>query len=70
MIISDRDSQFVAHFWDQLHTFLGTHLIHSSAYHLQIDGQTERVNQILEDMSRASVLEHPGSYMDIDVVLH
>jgi hypothetical protein len=34
MIISDRGSQFVAHFWEQLYAFLGTHLIHSSAYHL------------------------------------
>jgi transposase InsO family protein len=47
MIISDRGSQFVTHFWEQLHASLGTHLIHSSAYHPQMDGQTERVNQIL-----------------------
>jgi hypothetical protein len=40
-IISDRGSQFIARFWEQLHTSLGTHLIHSSAYHLQTDGQTE-----------------------------
>jgi hypothetical protein len=33
MIISDRGSQIVAHFWEQLHTSLGSHLIHSSAYH-------------------------------------
>jgi hypothetical protein len=32
-IISDRGSQFIAHFWEQLHTSLGTHLIHSPAYH-------------------------------------
>jgi hypothetical protein len=32
MIISDRGSQFVARFWEQLHASLGTHLIHSSAY--------------------------------------
>jgi hypothetical protein len=33
MIISNRGSHFVAHFWEQLHASLGTHLIHSSAYH-------------------------------------
>jgi hypothetical protein len=60
-IISDPGSQFVARFWEQLHASLGTPLIHSSAYHPQTDGQTERVNQILEDMLRACVLEHPGS---------
>jgi hypothetical protein len=32
-IISDRGSQFIARFWEQLHASLGTHLIHSSAYH-------------------------------------
>jgi transposase InsO family protein len=41
MIISDRGSQFIAHFWEQLHASLGTHLIHSLAYHPQTDGQTE-----------------------------
>jgi hypothetical protein len=40
-VISDRGSQFVAHFWEQLHALLETHLIHSSAYLPQIDGQTE-----------------------------
>jgi hypothetical protein len=32
-IISDRGSLFVAHFWEQLHVSLRTHLIYSSAYH-------------------------------------
>jgi hypothetical protein len=38
-------------------------VIRSSAYHPQIDGQTERVNQILEDMLRACVL-HYGKNWD------
>jgi hypothetical protein len=49
-IISDQGPQFIARFSEQLYASLGTHLIHSSAYHPQTDGQTERVNQILEDM--------------------
>jgi hypothetical protein len=65
-IISDRGSQFVTHFWEQLHASLGTHLIHNSAYHPQTDGQTERVNQILEDMLRAYVLENQ---LDINCTL-
>jgi hypothetical protein len=60
-IISDRGSQFVARFWEQLHASLGTHLIHSSAYHPHTDGQIERVNQILEYILRACVMEYPGS---------
>ena len=31
-IISDRGTQFIAHFWEQLHASLGTRLIRSSAY--------------------------------------
>jgi hypothetical protein len=61
-IISDRGSLFVTHFWEQLHTSLGTHVIHSLAYQPQTNGQTERVNQIFEDMLRACVLEHQGSW--------
>jgi hypothetical protein len=57
-IMSDRGSQFVTRFWEQLHASLGTHSIHSLAYHLQMDGQTKRVNQILEDMLSAYVLKH------------
>jgi hypothetical protein len=61
-IISDRGSQFVACFWEQLHTSLKTYLIHSSAYHPQTNGQTKRVNQILEDMLRACVFEQQGCW--------
>jgi hypothetical protein len=55
-IISDRGSIFVAQFWKQLFECLGTHLIRSSVYHPQTDGQMERVNQIIEDMLHACVL--------------
>jgi hypothetical protein len=37
-------------------------LCFSSAYHPQTDGQTERVNQILEDMLRACALQHERSW--------
>jgi hypothetical protein len=56
-IVSDRGPQFVAKFWEALHKSLGTKLLHSLAYHPQTIGQTERVNQILEDMLHACVLE-------------
>ncbi|MCO5567700.1 hypothetical protein L7F22_021394 [Adiantum nelumboides] len=51
-IISDRDPEFTRHFWTSLFKSLGTNLLFSSAYHPQTDGQTERVNQILEKMLR------------------
>jgi hypothetical protein len=34
----------------------------SSTYHRQTDGQTERVNQILEDMLRACALQYGRSW--------
>jgi hypothetical protein len=58
-IVSNRGPQFVSKFWSELHKSLGTKLLHSSAYHPQTSGQTERVNQILEDMLQACVLEFP-----------
>jgi hypothetical protein len=56
-IVSDRGTQFTSHFLQQLHEALGTHLKFSSSYHPQIDGQTKRTNQILEDMLRACALQ-------------
>jgi transposase InsO family protein len=56
-IVSDRGPQFISKFWEELHKSLGTKLLHSLVYHPQTSGQTKRVNQILEDMLRACVLE-------------
>jgi hypothetical protein len=56
-IVSDRGAQFIARFWEQLQEYLVTKLTRSSAYHPQTDGQTERVNQILEDMLRACAID-------------
>jgi transposase InsO family protein len=61
-IVSDRGTQFVIRFWEQLHESLETKLIHSSSYHPQTDGQTERVNQIVEDMLRTSVMHFDKSW--------
>jgi hypothetical protein len=57
-IVSDRGTQFTSRFWKGLHKAMGTKLDFSSAYHPQTDGQTERVNQIMEDMLRACVLTY------------
>jgi hypothetical protein len=45
-----------------LHKALDTQLRFSSDYHPQTDGQTERVNQILEDMLRACALQYERSW--------
>ena len=51
-IISDRDVKFTSNFWKAMFQSLGTLLNLSSAYHPKIDGQIERVNQVIEDMLR------------------
>lgn len=57
-IVSDRGPQFTSKFWNSLHKSLGSTLDYSSAYRPQTDEQSERVNQLLEDMLRACVLTH------------
>jgi transposase InsO family protein len=61
-IVSDRGTQFTSRLWERLHETLDTQLHFSSAYHPQTDGQTERVNQILEDMPRAHALQYGRSW--------
>ena len=57
-IVSDRGSLLTSRFWHSLPEAMGTRLSFSSAYRPQTDGQTERVNQVLEDMLRACVLSY------------
>ena len=61
-IISDRGTQFVARFWEQLQGALRTKLIRSSTYHPQTDRHTKSVNQILEDMLRACVIHYDKNW--------
>jgi hypothetical protein len=61
-IVPDRGTQFTSSFWKKLHEAMDTRLNFSSAYHPQMDGQIERVNQILEDMLRACALKDSKSW--------
>ncbi|GJU74958.1 reverse transcriptase domain-containing protein [Tanacetum coccineum] len=57
LIICDRDPRFSSNFWKSLQKALGTNLDMSTAYHPEIDGQSERTIQTLEDMLRACVID-------------
>jgi hypothetical protein len=60
-IVLDRGSQFTSRFWKSFHENMVTKLNFSSAYHRQIDGQTKRTIQVLEDMLSACALQHGSS---------
>ena len=48
VVISNRGSQFVSNFTKDLYRLLGIKMNPSTAYHPQTDGQTERINQEVE----------------------
>lgn len=51
-IVSDRDPRFTGHFWKELCDLLHIKQSMSTAYHPQTDGQTERVNRVVEEVLR------------------
>nr|XP_027122247.1 uncharacterized protein LOC113739210 [Coffea arabica] len=61
-IVSDRYPRFVSQFWQKLQETLGTKLSFSTTYHPQIDGQSERTIQTLEDMLRACIVDFGGNW--------
>src|SRR5882672_459620 len=51
-VISDRGTQFISNFTQSLSQLLGIRVAASTAYHPQTDGQTEQVNQAVEQFLR------------------
>lgn len=51
-LLSDRGTQFTSKFWRRCFELLGVHQKLSTAFHPQTDGQTERVNQVMEQYLR------------------
>ncbi|GJT10731.1 putative reverse transcriptase domain-containing protein [Tanacetum coccineum] len=60
-IISDRDSRFALGLWGSLQKALGTEINISTAYHPEMNGQSERTIQTLEDTLRACVIDFGSS---------
>eukprot|EP00798_Chlamydomonas_sp_ICE-L_P030045 gene30045-biopygen15901 len=59
-LLIDRDARFTGHFGSELQRLMGTRQALSTAVHPQTDGQTERMNRVIEDMIR----HHVGPYHD------
>jgi transposase InsO family protein len=61
-IVSDRGTEFTSKLLKRLHETLDTQLRFGSTYHPQTDGQTERFNQISEDMLRGCTMQYGRSW--------
>ena len=61
-IISDRDARFTGHFMRALCQDLGIRQALSTAFHPESDGQTERMNRVLEDALRNYVNPHQNDW--------
>jgi hypothetical protein len=64
-IISDRDPSFTSRLWPSLQRALGTKLNLSTTFHPQMDGQSKRTIQTLEDLLRSCMLEFGGNWEDL-----
>src|SRR3981189_2744602 len=64
-VISDRGPQFIADFTRELYRLLGIKRSTSTAYHPQSDGQTERVNQEMEQFLRVFINEQQNDWEEL-----
>jgi transposase InsO family protein len=64
-ILSDRGPQFTAEFTTKLYQLLGIKAAKTTAYHPQADGQTERVNQELEQYLQLFTSERQNDWADL-----
>jgi hypothetical protein len=64
-VVSDRGPQFVAEFTKELYRLLGIKMSPSTAYHPQSDGQTERLNQELEQYLRLFTNERQDDWDEL-----
>ncbi|KAJ3703314.1 hypothetical protein LUZ61_007019 [Rhynchospora tenuis] len=62
-LASDRDPIFTSQFWKELMEKIGVQLNMSTAYHPQSDGQTERLNQCVEQYLRCMVFDQQKKWL-------
>jgi hypothetical protein len=59
IIVSDRDPKFTSSFWKGVFKGFGMNLNFSTVYHPKSNGQTNRVNRVIEDILRMYVMHKP-----------
>jgi len=64
-IISNRDTRFTSKFWMSLMQLLQVKLNVSTACHPETDGQTERINQTLEQYLRSYCLYQQDDWVSL-----
>jgi len=64
-ITSDRDTRFTSHFWAAVMAKLDVKLNMSTAFHPQTDGQSEILNQILEQFLRIFCSYHQDNWVEL-----
>ena len=64
-ITSDRDKLFKSKYWGTLLSLLGTKRKLSTSHHPQTDGQTERINQVLETYLRHYVNNRQDNWVKL-----
>ena len=64
-VISDCGPQFIAHFTRELYCLLGVKLVSSTAWHPQTNGQTDHVNQELDQYLWLFVNEQQDNWCDL-----
>ena len=62
IIVSDKDRIFTSTLWKEIFTSFKVSLNFSSAYHPESDGQTERVNQCVEQYLRCMAFQEPKKW--------
>jgi len=62
-IVSDRNPMFTSAFWTELMRLTGTKLFMSSAFHPQMDGQTEAANRVIIMYLRCFTGDRPRQWL-------
>ena len=64
-IVSDRGPQFISNFWEEFCRILGIQIKLSTAFHPQTDGQTEVMNQYLDQRLRPFVNYYQDNWSEL-----